>query len=102
MSKHKKPKVNSKDQDPNLAGEVLNAFQHNAAKLLNYRQIAALLEINDEPQRLMIIKIMEVLKDKGMLTEKEPGKFQFKESDNFVKGTIDFITSGAAYVSVSL
>src|ERR1700751_4015970 len=37
-----------------------------------------------------------------MISEKEPGKFQFKESENYVNGTIDFITSGAAYVVTSL
>jgi ribonuclease R len=102
MSKHKKPKDKSKKQDSNLAGEVLNAFKHNASKLLNYRQISALVDVDDEPQRLQIIQIMEVLKDKGFISEKEPGKFQYKESDNYVNGTIDFITSGAAYVVVSL
>jgi ribonuclease R len=103
MSKKKKSKgKSSKGQDSNLAGEVLNAFKHNSSKLLNYRQISALLEIDDEPQRLQIIQIMEVLKNQGMISEKEPGKFQYKESENYINGTIDFITSGAAYVVTSL
>jgi ribonuclease R len=103
MSKHKKSKdKSSKSQNSNLAGEVLNAFKHNSSKLLNYRQIAALLDIDDEPTRLLIIQVMEVLKNQGMISEKEPGKFQFKESDNYINGTIDFITSGAAYVVTSL
>ncbi len=102
MSRHKKPKENKKGVKPNLAAEVLDTFKHNNTKLLNYRQISAFLEINDEPERLMIIEIMEVLKDKGLISEKEPGKFQYKETENYVNGTIDFITSGAAYVVVSL
>src|SRR6201997_1045001 len=103
MSKHKKTKDKSSAKiNSNLAGEVLNAFKHNAAKLLNYRQISALVDVDDEPQRLQIIQIMEVLKNQGMISEKEPGKFQFKESDNYVNGTIDFIASGAAYVVTSL
>src|SRR5437016_920026 len=102
MSRHKKPKDKHKGQNPNLAAGVLDAFKHNASKLLNYRQISAFLEINDEPQRLTVIEIMEVLKEKGLITEKEPGKFQYKETENYINGTIDFITTGAAYVSVSL
>src|SRR5579872_7585025 len=102
MSRHKKPKDDHKGQNPNLAAEVLDAFKHNAAKLLNYRQVSALLEINDEPQRLMVIEIMETLKQKGLIAEKEPGKFQYKEQENYQNGIIDFIASGAAYVTVSL
>src|ERR1700740_1844920 len=99
MSRHKKPK---EEPNANLAGEVLTAFRHNAGKLLNYRQVSALLEINTEPQRLRVIEIIEVLKQQGMLSEKEPGKFQYKEQEHFLNGTIDFTSSGAAYVTVSL
>ena len=102
MSKNKNSKGSSKGQNPHLATEVFDAFKHNATKLLNYRQISALLEIEDEPQRLMVIQIMEVLKEKGFIAEKEPGKFQYKDTDDYINGTIDFITSGAAYVVTSL
>lgn len=105
MSKNKKNsphKSGDLNKNENLAGDVLNAFKHNAGKLLNYRQVSALVDVDDEPQRLEVIKIMEVLKKQGLLSEKEPGKFQYKAQENYLSGVIDFTSAGAAYVSVSL
>jgi ribonuclease R len=84
-----------------LFEQILDVFKHNAAKQLNYRQVAGMLEISDEPGRLDVIEVLDALKEKGMIVEKEPGRFQYKLVEEFIKGKIDFTSSGAAYVVTS-
>ncbi len=94
-------KKKSKSQHPSLYNEVLDVLKHNESKLLNYRQISTMLEITEESDRLYVIEALEELLSKDMVTEKEPGKFQFKSGDNYVNGIIDFVSTGGAYVVTS-
>jgi ribonuclease R len=94
-------KKKAKQQHPNLFNEVLDVLKHNDTKLLNYRQISTMLEITEESDRLYVIEAIEQLRLKDLLTEKEPGKFQYKSGENFVNGIIDFTASGMAYVVTS-
>lgn len=80
---------------------ILDVFKHNASKLLNYRQVAAMVEIHDEPGRLDVIEVLDTLKEKNLIAEKEPGRFQYKMVEESVKGRIDFTSSGSAYVVTS-
>ena len=94
-------KKKAKQQHPNLFNEVLDVLKHNETKLLNYRQISTMLEITEESDRLYVIEAIEQLRLKDLLTEKEPGKFQYKSAENYVNGIIDFTSSGMAYVVTS-
>lgn len=89
-----------KKQNNYLFEEILDVLKHNAQRPLNYRQLAAMTEVTDEPGRLAILEVLEALKDKGLVVEKEPGKFQYKITEQHINGKIDFTTSGAAYVVV--
>ncbi len=91
----------NKKQNNYLFEEILDALKNNASRPLNYRQLAAMVEVNDEPGRLAIIEVLEALQEKGLITEKEPGKFQYKIVEQHISGRIDFTTSGAAYVITS-
>jgi len=84
-----------------LFEEILDVFKHNASKQLNYRQVSAMAEITDEPGRLAVLEVLEALTKKGLIEEKEAGKFQYKMLEQHVNGKIDFTTSGAAYVVTS-
>ena len=53
---------------------VLDVLKHNESKLLNYRQIATMLEITEESERLHVIEALEELRIRNLLTEKEPGQ----------------------------
>lgn len=88
----------NKKQNNYLFEEILGALKHNASRPLNYRQIAAMVEVSDEPGRLAVIEVLEALQEKGLIVEKEPGKFQYKIVEQHISGRIDFTTSGAAYV----
>jgi ribonuclease R len=94
MSKRKKPQRF-------LFEEVLDFFTHNDSKTFNYKQLGAAMEINTESERFLLIETLEKLKEQGFLIEKEKGKFQIKETKQFVTGTIDFTSQGTAFVVFS-
>ncbi len=94
MSKNKKPQRH-------LFEEVLDFLKHNADKAFNYKQLGAAMEMNVESQRIELIEILTELKKQGFVLEKELGKFQIKETKQYVTGTIDFTTQATAFVVYS-
>ncbi|MDI1356538.1 MAG: ribonuclease R [bacterium] len=94
MSKNKKPKRY-------LFEEVLDFLKHNDSKTFNYKQLGAAMEINSDAERLQLIEALEGLKQQGFVIEKETGKYQIKETKNYVTGTIDFTSQGTAFVVFS-
>lgn len=94
MSKNKKPKRF-------LFEEVLAFLKHNDSKTFNYKQLGAAMEINNESERFMLIETLEALKQQGFVIEKEKGKYQIKETKQYVTGTIDFTSQGTAFVVYS-
>jgi ribonuclease R len=91
MSRTKKPKRY-------LFEEVLDFFKHNDSKTFNYKQLGAAMEINNEAERFMLIETLEELKKQGFVIETEKGKYQVKETKQYVTGTIDFTSQGTAFV----
>ncbi|MCW3078135.1 MAG: rnr [Bacteroidetes bacterium] len=94
MSKNKKPQRY-------LFEEVLDFLKHNDSKTFNYKQLGAAMEINTDGERLQLIEILDTLKQQGFVIEKETGKYQIKESKQYVTGTIDFTSQAAAFVVFS-
>lgn len=94
MSKNKKPKRY-------LFEEVLDFLKHNDTKVFNYKQLGAAMEINTDGERLQLIEALEALKHQGFVIEKETGKYQIKESKQYITGTIDFTSQGTAFVVFS-
>ncbi len=94
MSKNKKPKRY-------LFEEVLDFLKHNDTKAFNYKQLGAAMEINTDSERLELIEVLEALKQQSFVVEKETGKYQVKESKQYITGTIDFTSQGTAFVVFS-
>ncbi len=94
MSKNKKPKKY-------LFEEVLDFLKHNSSKVFNYKQLGAAMELNSEGERLELIGVLEGLKQQGFVTENETGKYQLKQTKQYVTGTIDFTSQGTAFVVYS-
>ncbi len=94
MSKNKKPKRY-------LFEEVLDFLKHNDTKVFNYKQLGAAMEINTDGERLQLIEALEALKHQGFVIEKETGKYQIKESKQYITGTIDFTSQGTAFLVFS-
>ncbi len=99
--KNKKDQPAGKTANQFLFEEILDVFKHNAHKQLNYRQVATMAEINDEPGKLAVMEVLEALTNKGLITQMEAGKFQYKSVEQEITGRIDFTTSGAAYIITS-
>jgi ribonuclease R len=95
MSRANKPKQRY------LFEEVIDLMKHNAGKALNYKQIAAGLELSTEPERFLVIEVLEKLVNEGFVVETEKGKYSFKENKSYLSGVIDFTATGSAYVLVS-
>ncbi len=93
----------SKKKQPKryLFEEVLAFLKHNSEKSFNYKQLGAAMEIDNESDRFALLETLEELKRQGFVVEKEIGKYQSKETKSYVSGTIDFTSTGTAFVIVS-
>lgn len=94
-SKKKQPKKRY------LFEEVLAFLKHNSEKAFNYKQLGAAMEIDNEGDRFALLETLEELKHQGFVTEKEIGKYQAKETKTYQTGTIDFTSTGTAFVVIS-
>ncbi|MHB1178482.1 MAG: ribonuclease R [Daejeonella sp.] len=74
------------------------AFEKSGNKPLNYKQVAAKLNLHDDESRELILKILKEECRKGILTEPERGKFILKELKTFVTGKVDMTADGSAYI----
>lgn len=93
----------SKKKQPKryLFEEVLAFLKHNSDKTFNYKQLGAAMEIDNEGDRFALLETLEELKHQGFVVEKEIGKYQSKETKTYLSGTIDFTSTGTAFVIVS-
>jgi ribonuclease R len=94
MSRNKKPKKF-------LFEEVLAFLQHNDSKAFNYKQLGAAMELNNESERFMLIETLDALTLQGFVIESEKGKYQAKQTKQYLTGTIDFTSQGTAFVVFS-
>jgi ribonuclease R len=84
-----------------LFEEVLSFLQHNAGKIFNYKQIGAAMELNSEGERLELLEVLHGLQQKGFIKEVETGRFEYKETKQYLQGIIDFTQQGTAFVTIS-
>ncbi|MGB3947852.1 MAG: ribonuclease R [Bacteroidia bacterium] len=78
--------------------EILKVLSKNQGKALNYKQVAAALDVRDHSQRLLINTILEELKKNNTVIEPERGKFKLKSSRQYITGRVDMTASGTAYI----
>jgi len=82
----------------NLENKILQIFNQNSNKILNYKQIASRLEVDDSNGRNQIIKKLGELNNQGRLEETSAGKFIIKEQSHYYEGIVDITSRGNAYV----
>ena len=78
--------------------EILKILSNNPNKALNYKQIAAELNVTDHSQRLLINTILTELKKTQTVSEIERGKFKIKSLETYIIGKVDMTSSGMAYI----
>ncbi|SNB24020.1 Ribonuclease R [Flavobacterium psychrophilum] len=95
MSKMPK-KFGKKEKD--FSTKILKVLSQNANKPFNYKQISALLEVDDTKSRNEIIKDLKILASQKKIVETEPGKYLVKGiSQDYYEGKIDMTSRKTAY-----
>lgn len=95
MSKMPK-KFGKKEKD--LSAKILKILSQNANKPFNYKQIAAILDLDDTKSRNEIIKDLKILASQKKVIESEPGKYLVKAmSQDYFEGTIDMTSRKTGY-----
>lgn len=77
---------------------ITDIFEKSGNKPLNYKQVAAALNISDPDSKKTILSILKDHKEDGLFTEKVKGKFQLQEVKTFVNGKIDMANDGSAFL----
>ena len=96
MTRKKKRKSNNKIS--NLTNTILSILKKDRNKTFNYKQIAAILDLNDASSRNQIIKKLQQLKAKKEIEEVERGKFKAIVSAEYHTGIVDMAQRGSGYV----
>lgn len=93
---NKKPRKSGKPKD--FSQKIIKILSKNANKGFNYKQIAALLEVDDTKGRNEIIRDLKLMAAKKQIIESEPGKYLIKAiSQDYYEGTIDMTSRKTAY-----
>ncbi|MGI9531122.1 ribonuclease R [Lutimonas sp.] len=81
-----------------LSKRILQVFNKNSNKLLNYKQVAAKLDISDAHGRNQIIQKLQDLKAQERIEEIERGKFVLVPQSHYHQGVVEVTSRGNAYV----
>ncbi|GGI28433.1 ribonuclease R [Pedobacter mendelii] len=77
---------------------VSDVFEKNSNQPLNYKQVSAKLNLDDQESRETILEVLKEGKSAGIFLEPEKGKFKLKELQNFITGRVDMTADGSAYI----
>lgn len=77
---------------------VTDVFEKSHNKPLNYKQVAAKLNLDDPESRELILEVLIEETKRGILSEPEKGKFILKQLKTFLTGKVDMTASGSAFV----
>ena len=93
----KKPKKFGK-KEKDFSEKIIKILSNNANKAFNYKQIAAILDVDDTKSRNEIIHDLKVLAASKKIIESEPGKYLIKAiSQDYYEGKIDMTSRRTAY-----
>ncbi|MES2863685.1 MAG: ribonuclease R [Bacteroidota bacterium] len=88
-------KMTKKAKD--FSAHVYKILSKEPNKAFNYKQIAAIIEVNDTQSRNEIIKELGILKKAGKIEETERGKFQIISKAEYYEGTVDMTSRKSGY-----
>ncbi|MDP5096275.1 MAG: ribonuclease R [Flavobacterium sp.] len=92
----KKPKkLNKKVKD--FTAQIFKILSKEPSKSFNYKQIAAVLELNDTKSRNEIIRDLKILKAQDKIHETEIGKYQIISKSEYYEGVIDMTSRKNGY-----
>ncbi len=80
-----------------LTRKVFKVLNENSGKPLNYKQIAAALDLGDHGSKQQLLLKLEELKAQKKIKEEDRGKYVLDAAKNYHIGTLDVTSSGNAY-----
>lgn len=92
--KHKKLGKKGKD----FSAKIFKILSKEPNKTFNYKQIAAILELNDTQSRNEIIKELKYLTAKEKIEEVDRGKYRIIAKADYFEGVIDMTSRKTAYL----
>ena len=93
----KKPKPFGK-KEKSFSEKIFKILSKSANKPFNYKQIAAILDLDDTKSRNEIIKDLKILASQKLIIESEPGKYLVKaSSQQYYEGVVDMTSRKSGY-----
>ena len=77
---------------------ITGIFETNNNKPLNYKQVAAKLNLKDEESREAIADILSDVSKEGLFVQSDRGKFKLKQLQAYITGKVDMTADGSAYI----
>ncbi|OYD46727.1 ribonuclease R [Sphingobacterium cellulitidis] len=93
--------MKSKKENPYkevLTQLIVDIFEKSGNTALNYKQVAAKLNITDTDSKVTISDILTDGTRTGQFNQPERGKFQLKQLHVYVTGKVDMTADGSAYI----
>ena len=85
-------------KEKTFSEKILKILSQNANKPFNYKQIAAILELDDTKSRNEIIKDLKILAAQKVIIEAEPGNYLVKAiSQDYYEGKLDMTSRRTAF-----
>ena len=97
MTRKKRKRNSNKIQ--NYQNSILTVLKTDRNQALNYKQIAAKLNVNDASSRNQIIKNLAKLASKGDIEEVDRGKFKVVVTSEYHTGKLDISSRGNGYIT---
>jgi ribonuclease R len=88
-------KMTKKAKD--FSAHVYKILSKEPNKAFNYKQIAAIIEVNDTQSRNEIIKELKILEKDGKIEETERGKYKIISKAEYYEGTVDMTSRKSGY-----
>ena len=86
-----------KKKAKDFSAQVYKILSAAPTKDFNYKQIAAIIEVNDTQSRNEIIKELGILKKAGKIEETERGKYKIISKAEYYEGTVDMTSRKSGY-----
>lgn len=86
--------TNKRRKKSDLASSVINFFNKNVDKSYNYKQIGAEIGIKTQPERMILMNILETMVEDAFILETAKGKYKSNTRGLFLEGRFERRSSG--------
>ena len=77
---------------------IVEVFEKGNNKPLNYKQVGAKLQLNDDEAKEAIRDILSDNSKKGLFVQHDRGKFKLKSEQAYITGKVDMTADGSAFI----